>query len=200
MNKSSFQEIKALLGQSDTGTAIQKLSELLADSGKHSAYQQILKVIEGHYHAMRSKELKGIVTFSEAQRDYNQINDSILQMISDIESGKTTPSELVQSRSYKRIIIGGLLLVLAAITAWLVLGREPEQQCRRAWQHHGPVPSGVWPRHPELPERCHGRHRGAHQRRQPHQAHRGVRTTRARRPALRGSPVEQEAEQLARLC
>ncbi len=129
MSISSFQEIKTRVGQSETGIAIQKLSEILVATGKYEPYVRVLKVIEGHYNATRTKELKGITTFSEAQRDYNQINDTILQVISDIESGKTTPSESVQSRSYRGIIIGGVLLVLAAFTAWFVLGREPKIDC-----------------------------------------------------------------------
>ncbi len=92
---------------------------------------RILQVLESNYNAVRQQELKGILSFQEAQRSYSQINDALLSILNDLHSGRI-PKVHNRSNRIMWLIIGVLLLlggVGAILYATFAKGKIPGADC-----------------------------------------------------------------------
>jgi hypothetical protein len=121
---SSIESIRLLLSQGDSGKALQLLIGLLEkDTRFKDNLLRTLRVAEANFNATRQQELKGILTFQEAQREYSKVNDTLLAVLDDFEAGRV-PSVSVPAASQtnwrKWAIIGGGVLLLAALAFWLL--------------------------------------------------------------------------------
>lgn len=125
-----IQTIRALLSQGETGKALGILITLLE---KDSLYKdnllRTLRVAEASYNAVRQQELKGILSFQEAQREYSRVNDTILAVLDDFEAGKV-PATAAPAAPWKRMLwlagAGVLLLLIVAFTVWKLKGKPAE--------------------------------------------------------------------------
>lgn len=121
------------LSRGDTGQAIQiLLTTLEHNTLKASALDRTLRVVEANYQAVRQKELKGILSFSEAQKEYNRINDALLAMVDDLAAGRTPAVESPEKKApaLRWWLVGGALAVLvlvAGVVAGRRLGRKPKE-------------------------------------------------------------------------
>jgi hypothetical protein len=120
---SNIESIRALLGQGDTGKALQLLIGLLEkDTRFKDNLLRTLRVAEANFNATRQQELKGILSFQEAQREYSKVNDTLLAVLDDFEAGRV-PSVTVPPGENRRRwlwIGGGAVLLLAALAFWLL--------------------------------------------------------------------------------
>lgn len=129
-NNPDIAAVRALLSQGDTGKAVQMLISLLEkDARFKDNLLRTLRVAEANYNATRQQELKGILPFQEAQREYSKVNDTLLAVLDDVESGRvpavaTTPARRL---NIKWLGIAGGALFLGALLAWLLIwGRKNE--------------------------------------------------------------------------
>lgn len=122
-----IQTVRNLLSQGDTGQALQLLIGLLEkDSRFRDNLLRTLRVAEVNYNAVRQQELKGILSFQEAQREYSKITDTLLAVMDDFEAGRVPATGLATSGSRQKwwAVGGAAILVLGALAFWLLRGRD----------------------------------------------------------------------------
>ncbi len=121
-NNEMLQSVRDLLREGNTTQALQLLIGLLEkDTRFRDNLLRTLRVAEVNYNAVRQQELKGILSFQEAQREYSKITDTLLAVMDDFEAGRVpTTSPLATGQSRWRIwaIIGGAMLLAGALLFW----------------------------------------------------------------------------------
>lgn len=129
-----FDSIQQLLSEGDTGRA---LKTLIAHLGQDPALADVLRacrVMEANYNAVKQQEIKGILEFSEAQREYARINDSLLSLLENLSSGhqppvmgqKGTGDGRKKSPLLAWLIGGGILLVMGLLAGiFLIRNKKP---------------------------------------------------------------------------
>lgn len=117
-----FDSARELLGQGDTGKALKVLIAHLEKDGSRPDYLRSLRLIEASFNAVRQQEIKGILDFSEAKREYARTNDALLTIIDGLESGETPSVGLGGTGDGRRkqsgivwLLGGGLLLLLGIV-------------------------------------------------------------------------------------
>lgn len=124
------QSIRTLLSQGDTGKALETLIALLErDIRYRDTFARVLRVAENNYNAVRQQELKGILSFQEAQREYSRIADVVLTVLDDVEAGRV-PQQVNGTAARRRTLwLAGLGLVLIAALAIWVFRNPADQAC-----------------------------------------------------------------------
>lgn len=122
--------IRALLSQGDTGKAVQLLIALLEkDARFKDNLLRTLRVVEANFNATRQQELKGILPFQEAQREYSKVNDTLLAVLDDFEAGRVPAVNAATYGVVNRrlwVVAGGVILLLGAVAFWLLKGEKSE--------------------------------------------------------------------------
>jgi hypothetical protein len=128
-NNLNIESIRSLLSQGDTGRAVQLLIALLEkDTRFKDNLLRTLRVAEANFNAVRQQELKGILSFQEAQREYSKVNDALLAVLDDFEAGRV-PAVAVQAVENRRkwLWVGiALTLLVGALVLWLLLRRNAD--------------------------------------------------------------------------
>lgn len=123
-NNETLQSVRALLREGNTAQALQLVIGLLEkDSRFRDNLLRTLRVAEVNYNSVRQQELKGILSFQEAQREYSKITDTLLAVLDDFEAGRVPPTSLPatgQNRWKLWAIVGGGVLVLGALVFWWI--------------------------------------------------------------------------------
>jgi hypothetical protein len=119
-------DIRELLRQGQTGQA---LEALLAWTRKDARYKnnlaRTLEVLQVGYERVRRQELKGILSFQEAQREYSKVADAILSVLDDVEAGRVPAAAIQAGRT--RMFAGAAVLVLTVLGLWLFFGNNRSQ-------------------------------------------------------------------------
>jgi|GEM_PF-2517932 len=99
-HNSVFDAAREALRQSDTARALELVIAHLEATRQHADTVRTLRVVEANYHAARQQELKGILAFNEAQREYNKLNDNLLAVLDALAEGKTLPPLVTPARPH----------------------------------------------------------------------------------------------------
>ncbi len=130
-------EIREVLRQGDTGKALQLFCFLLENASQYPEALRTVRVLESNYAAVRGQELKGILTFSEAQKEYNKINDSLLALLENPAAAaqKVLPQPFWQRRSFLWAA-GGALLLLFGLSYFLIFRENicPDFDASKKWK------------------------------------------------------------------
>ncbi len=122
---------RALVREGETGKALQTLIPALEQEPRYASTVRTLQVLESNYNAVRQQELKGILSFQEAQRSHSQVSDALLSILNDLQSGRV-PNVRKRSNRMTWLIIG-ILLLLAGIGGFLYStsfkGKMPGDGC-----------------------------------------------------------------------
>lgn len=122
-NNTDLTDIRKSLLEGNTGDCIAGLSAFLRENAaQHADALQTIQVLEANYNATRTQELKGILTFQEAQKTYNHINDGLFALMRDLETGRT--SHPASARRRKWWYVAAAALVVACAAALFVLRRD----------------------------------------------------------------------------
>ncbi|MBL7798152.1 MAG: hypothetical protein JNJ90_16790 [Saprospiraceae bacterium] len=115
--------IRELLAQGQTREALDGLLEWVQQNPRYTNnLTQVLQVLQGRYARTRQQEQKGILSFQEAQREYNKMNDTVLSILNDVEAGRM-PAMAVRAR-WMPVFAGVGVLALAAVALWFLFGRN----------------------------------------------------------------------------
>ncbi len=114
-----FESVRQHLQQGETGAALQILISYLESDGKQSELLRTLRVVQANFNAAKQQELKGILAFQEAQREYSKVNDALLSTMDDLSAGRTLNSRIPVSPNRLPWIIGGVILLVGIVAGAL---------------------------------------------------------------------------------
>ncbi|MCC6463327.1 MAG: hypothetical protein IT260_22850, partial [Saprospiraceae bacterium] len=124
-----IQTIRDLLRQGDTGRALVSLILLLEkDSRFKDNLLRTLRVAEVNYNAVRQQELKGILSFQEAQREYSRVTDTVLAVLDDVEAGRVPTGASAPKRRLWYALGGAVAVVALVLLGWKFL-RSDTAEC-----------------------------------------------------------------------
>jgi hypothetical protein len=109
-----LEDARNALRQGDTAGALKTLIDRLPPDPAYTDVLRALRVVEAGYNTARQQELKGLLTFNEAQRAYNKANDAILSLIDQLAAGTQTIPR-TRNRSRRLLLLGLSALLLASI-------------------------------------------------------------------------------------
>ncbi len=121
-----FETVRQHLQQGETGAALQTMITYLEAEGKQEELLRTLRVVQANYNAAKQQELKGILAFQEAQREYSKVNDALLSTIDDLSAGRPTRTTVHPALNRNRWIIGGAALLVVAVVAAIMIFRKPK--------------------------------------------------------------------------
>ncbi len=129
-----FESVRELISQGDADQALQVLIGFLEKEGSQPETLRTLRVVEANYRAARKQEAKGILDFSDAQREYAKTNDFLVSVVDDLITGrKPAPSfagtgDGGRKNALLPWLIGGGILIVLGILAGIWLSSAPKQQ------------------------------------------------------------------------
>jgi len=129
-----FESVRELISQGDADQALQVLIGFLEKDGSQPETLRTLRVVEANYRAARKQEAKGILDFSDAQREYAKTNDFLVSVVDDLIAGrKPVPGFAGTGDGGARNallpwLIGGGILIILGVLAGIWLSKSPEQQ------------------------------------------------------------------------
>lgn len=132
-NHPVFNSVRELISQGDADQALQVLIAFLEKDGAQPESLHTLRVVEANYRAARKKETKGILDFSEAQREYAKTNDALISILDDLIAGrKPVPGFKGTGDGGSRSMLlpwlaGGSILLLVGILAGLWFTRSSQK-------------------------------------------------------------------------
>lgn len=137
-----FETVRQHLQQGETGAALQTMITFLETEDKQGERLHTLRVVQANYNAARQQELKGILAFQEAQREYSKVNDALLSTIAELTTGRSSHTVAPPGATRYRmpIILGGAGLLLAIIAAALFFSRSETAVPVAAQQHEENCP------------------------------------------------------------
>ena len=121
-----FNTVRELISQGDADQALQVLITFLEKDAMQPETLHTLRVIEANYRAARKQETKGILDFSEAQREYAKTNDALISIVDDLIAGRKpaqgfsgtgTGDGGTRLTRMRWMIGGGILLVVGILAA-----------------------------------------------------------------------------------
>ncbi|MCC6279548.1 MAG: hypothetical protein IT262_03045 [Saprospiraceae bacterium] len=123
-----FETVRQHLQQGETGAALQTMITYLEAEGTQTELLHTLRVVQANYNAAKQQELKGILAFQEAQREYSKVNDALLSTIDDLSAGRPlhTVAPAAPARSKMPWIIGGAAFLVVALVAVFMFSRKPK--------------------------------------------------------------------------
>jgi len=131
-HNSIFDAAREALRQGDTAKALEIVISHLETDRQHTETVRTLRVVEANYHAARQQEVKGILAFGEAQREYNKVNDNLLAVLDALAEGKKLPAApaMPAPRARWPMMVGGGILALALLLgAWWLLRKNAAPDC-----------------------------------------------------------------------
>lgn len=121
---------RSLLRQGDTGKALESLRGFLEKDPRYSEMVRTLEVMEANFNAARQQEIKGILSFQEAQRQYSQVNDALFSALDDLASGRAlqqrVSSPAPSSSGTNRLVwfVGGAAVLILGLLAGIWFSRK----------------------------------------------------------------------------
>lgn len=129
-----YTNVRQLISQGDTAQALQTLINYLEAAGDQAEYLHTLRVVEANYNAVRQQELKGLLGFQDAQREYARATDALLAVIANLQSGRK-PLPGLQGTGDGRVkktwtgwLIGGAVVLVIGILFGVWLKRQHKAQ------------------------------------------------------------------------
>ncbi|MEZ4891446.1 MAG: hypothetical protein R2778_00310 [Saprospiraceae bacterium] len=131
----NFDQIRQLITNGETANAIQTLTSQLKQDGNLPAGLHVLRVIEAGFARVRKKEISGVLSFSEAQQEYNKVNDALVGLLEDLEAGRN-PVQRMPDPGRRQMqlywIIGIAIVLLLGLIAGILLGGSDKAEGNEA--------------------------------------------------------------------
>ncbi|MDX1910607.1 MAG: hypothetical protein SFV22_03930 [Saprospiraceae bacterium] len=129
-----YSNIRQIISQGDTAQALQTLITHLEADGSQAEHLHTLRVVEANFNAVRQQELKGLLGFQDAQREYARANDALLAVLDHLQSGRK-PVVGLQGTGDGRVtppwvtwLIGGVVVLAIGFLFGVWLRRQNKAQ------------------------------------------------------------------------
>lgn len=143
----NLHDIRNLIGQGDTAGAIKALvSRVQEGAGRNKRLRDDLLILSNRFEELKRKETIGLLEQDDAVREHAQVNEALLNLIADMESGRTAreaPAPVPEKTSapmprwlYAAGILLGLLIV--GFIVWKII--NPPQTGPKPGTQGGTVP------------------------------------------------------------
>ncbi|MFN0173305.1 MAG: hypothetical protein ACKVU0_01565 [Saprospiraceae bacterium] len=129
-----FESVRELISQGDADQALQVLIGFLEKDSTQPEILRTIRVVEANFRAARKLEAKGILDFSDAQREYAKTNDFLVSVVDDLIAGRKPPPGFAgtgdggRRNTFLPWLIGGGILIILGILAGIWLTSSPKQQ------------------------------------------------------------------------
>lgn len=148
----NFQDIRNLIGQGDTSGAIKALVHLVQEGvGRSKRMHDDLLILSNRFEELRRKETIGLLDHDDAVREHAQVNEALLNLIAEVESGRTRQEVEVQapgniSGQMRRALYAAGILLGLLIVGFIIWNRvEPPPSASEELQEESPVVSNALP-------------------------------------------------------
>ncbi len=127
---------RSLLRQGETGKALETIIGFLEKNPRYSEVVRTLQVLEANYNATRQQEIKGILSFQEAQRQISRVNDGLLSALEDLSAGRVVQRPPAAAPATNKLIwiAGGAVVLIAGLIAGIWLSRKGPQKAEKPKQ------------------------------------------------------------------
>lgn len=119
-----LQTIKDLISEAELDKALDLLEKEWSGKLQYKTLLREVLSIGALYHKTKNDELKGIISFENAQLNYNRVNERLLNVLEHFENGQLEPKDLLtanESPSSKLKKWLWLWLLLLAVVVLLIL-------------------------------------------------------------------------------
>lgn len=123
--------IRTLISQADTAAAAKALVAFLQQSPRHKGFLGVALNAEALFTRTKIKELKGTVTSEQATANYAVVNDTIIQVLDQLEQGLTKPEGFdpkVQTHRLQVWQVALTAVIALGIIALVVILLRPEPE------------------------------------------------------------------------
>lgn len=146
-------DIRNLIGQGDTSGAIKALVNLVQEgAGRSNRIRDDLLILSNRFEELKRKEAIGLLEMDVVVREYAQINEALLNLIAEMESGHAerespaqTPEKMF-AQIWRWLYVAGIFLGLLIVgyLAWKSIGpASPEPESGKQESIVPPKPNGL---------------------------------------------------------
>lgn len=122
--------IKQLISQGNLEEAYTQLVKLLDAYAHYAELADIARVNQADLYQLKAQTLKGIISPDDARLTSNQLADKALQLVRQLETGKTSFEEELKptsSKAWRYYLAGGIVTLTVAILIWQLLGGKSDK-------------------------------------------------------------------------
>lgn len=117
--------IKQLISQGNLEEAYTQLVKLLDAYAHYGELADIARVNQADLYQLKAQTLKGVISPDDARLASNQLADKALQLVRQLETGKTSFEEEIKptsSKAWRYYLAGGIIALTGAILIWQLFG------------------------------------------------------------------------------
>ena len=121
--------IKQLISQGKLEEAYEQLAKLLDSDARFAELADIARVNQADLYQLKAQTIKGTISSEDAGLKTNQLADKALQIIRQLEAGKTgfeTEIKPTGSKAWRYYLIGGAGTLILGFLIWFLFIREEE--------------------------------------------------------------------------
>lgn len=121
--------IKLLISQGKLEEAYEQLVQLLDGHARYSGLADTARINQADFYQLKAQTIKGIISPEDASLKSNQLADKALQIVRQLESGKTGFEPEIKpgsSKAWRYYLIGGVATLMIGFLIWFLFIREEE--------------------------------------------------------------------------
>ncbi len=121
--------IKQLISQGKLEEAYEQLAQLLVSDSRYAELADIVRVNQADLYQLKAQTIKGVISTEDASLKNNQLADKALQIVRQLEAGKTgfeTEIKPGSSKAWRYYLIGGVGTLVLGFLIWFLFIREEE--------------------------------------------------------------------------
>lgn len=127
----SLGAIKQLIGEGKIEEAYTQLVQLLDAAAHFAELADIARINQADLYQLKAQTLKGTISSEDARLATNQLSEKALQLVRQIESGKTSFEDDVKpgsSKAWRYSLIGGIVALAGAFLVWQLVFRKDDAE------------------------------------------------------------------------
>ncbi len=122
----NLHDIRTLIGQGDTASAIKALVNRVQEgAGRNKRLRDDLLILSNRFEELKRKETIGLLDMDDVVREYAQVNEALLNLIAEMESGRAvreSPAQVPEKMSphMRRVLFAAGILLCLLIVGYII--------------------------------------------------------------------------------